>query len=67
MMNDPRFTPPTTPKSAIVHPIRRDGKHIVEFVFPVSGRRLRKLVLAADLKTATEGYAVHVASYNRYR
>ena len=61
MSTDPRFSPPTTPKSAVVHPMRRDGKHMVEFVFPISGRRIRKLIAAAELNEKTAGYAIHYA------
>jgi hypothetical protein len=59
-MSDIRFEAPTAPMSAYVRPVRRDGKHIVEFVYPISGRRIRKLIATADLQAQTtdKGYAL---------
>jgi len=43
---------------AYVHPARKDGRHPVTFVYPVSGRRIRKLIPADRLDAMTRGYVV---------
>ena len=49
---------PLPQKRAFVHPIRKDGKYPVTFVYPVSGTRLKKLIPAADLDAKLVGYDV---------
>jgi hypothetical protein len=56
---DARFAQPNPPnKRAVIGPLRRDGRFPVTFVYPISGRSIRKLIPAAELETVTAGYAV---------
>ncbi len=50
--------PVQAPKKAFVHPVRKDGKRPVTFVFPISGARIKKLIPAAELEKATAGFIV---------
>jgi hypothetical protein len=50
------------PKSAYVQARRADGKYMVVFTFPISGRQIRKIMTAAQID-ALVGYQI----IGRYR
>ena len=50
--------PITAPRRAFVHPARKDGRHPVTFVFPISGKTIKKLIPASELEATIAGYQV---------
>ena len=53
-----KMTQPDIPPRAYIDPVRRDGKVLVTFVFPLSGRKIKKLIPVAQVQEKTKDYSV---------
>jgi hypothetical protein len=58
-MTDFRFPHEAPQKRMFIHPLRRDGKFPVSFVFPLSGRCIKRLLSPDQLEAErAKGYLV---------